>query len=192
LLRALPYAKRMELERRDSRRRADSLAGIALALVGAERLALPVESTARFVFPLDGRPHWLGRAAFSVSHSTDRVACAVIEHGTIGFDVETVPPATEAEVLAKLRQWTAVEAVLKAAGVGLRARNSVTLDLAAGWAQQSDVCYHVRELALATNCVSHVATTFPAVPVIEVVDLDGANAISATLERRLGLGAEIE
>jgi hypothetical protein len=192
LLLALPYAKRMELEGRDAPARADSLSGLALALVGAERLAIPVQKTAHFVFPLDGKPHWLAGPAFSVSHSADRIGCAVIEDGDVGFDVETVAPGSDADAYAKLHRWTAVEAVLKAAGVGLRAADSVLLDLPAGRAQQADTRYHVRELTLANGCVSHLATTRPVAPVIEAIDLDDAAAISATLERRLCLGAKVE
>src|SRR5512139_2533093 len=80
LLQALPYAHRLQLEGRSAPQRQASLAGIALALLGAERVTGRSFAPRDFSFPLDEKPVLRAGPDFSVSHSAGNVACCVI-HG---------------------------------------------------------------------------------------------------------------
>jgi len=163
LLAALPYAKRLELERRDPAGRRASLAGIALALACVARLRQAPASARDLRFPHDGKPVLLGGPFFSVSHTAERVACAASAASDCGLDIEALPspaPGAPADI-DRLRRWTATEAVLKSAGLGLRATKSVSLAADLHTAILHDRRYCLCELSLAPGIVAHVAAREP-------------------------------
>jgi phosphopantetheinyl transferase len=158
LLARLPYGKRLELERRSPAERAAGLAGIALALEAARRLRGATVPAANLSFPQDGKPAFDGGPYFSVSHTDGCVACAASDAFDCGFDFEFVPIGADAAARSRLRRWTAVEAVLKAAGHGLResAQVEIAADHSTGRIQARR--YHLREIDLGPLYVAHLAT----------------------------------
>jgi phosphopantetheinyl transferase len=163
LLGQLPYAKRLELERREPGARIASLAGLWLALEGAARLRGREVDVASLRFPPDGKPYLEGGPYFSISHGPQHVAAAVCESAEIGFDLEEVDAASgdSSAVLHKLRRWTATEAVLKAAGRGLRVARSVELDNLRENGTLAGVRYRLRPVEISTHVVAHVAAFVP-------------------------------
>jgi len=163
LLAALPYAKRLEIERRDRDGRAAGLAGIALALEAASLLrGVPVPA-ADLRFPQDGKPALAGGPFFSVSHTNGWDACAASVDLDCGLDIEAaqVPAADDAATAARLMRWTATEAVLKAAGLGLRqaAEVEVMPDLQTACLRGTQ--YYLRTLDLGSRLIAHLATLRP-------------------------------
>ena len=163
LLERLPYARRLELERRDAQSRAASLAGLELVMAGLSQLAGRVVGAHELRFPQDGKPYWVGGAFFSLSHTPRRVAVALCQHCEVGIDVEDVLPeqAAAPAVREKLALWTATEAVLKAAGVGLRGLGNLSLESAAGQATLDGQLFFVRPLDFGPGIVTHLATAAP-------------------------------
>ena len=163
LLERLPYAKRLEIERRDPAGRQASLAGIQLVLEGAELLRGRAMSAASLRFPVDGKPHFVGGPCFSISHSVRHVGVALSEDVEIGFDLEeTGPePAGGADPRPRLERWTATEAVLKAAGLGLREARAVELDRTLAMGRVAGMSFHLRPLAIAPDVVAHLAAPEP-------------------------------
>jgi hypothetical protein len=160
LLGQLPYAKRLELERREPGARIAGLAGLWLALEGAARLRGREVDVASLRFPPDGKPYLEGGPYFSISHSPQHVAAAVCESVEIGLDLEDVDPVSgdSGEARQKLRRWTATEAVLKAAGRGLRDARSVELDESLATGMLAGVLYGLTPVEISTRVVAHLAT----------------------------------
>ncbi len=126
----LPYGRRMRL-RGDLAAQALTLVGIELArrllgqAVGREVAAAALR------FPYGGKPHAPGLPDFSISHSGRWVGCAVATAGRVGLDLECAGPECAGTTPARdLGDWTAREAVLKAAGASLDAAARVALDAA--------------------------------------------------------------
>ena len=119
----LPYGRRMRL-RGDLAAQAMTLVGIELArrLLG-QALGREVAAAA-LRFPYGGKPHAPGLPDFSISHSGSWVGCAVATAGRVGLDLECAGAAPTRD----LGEWTAREAVLKAAGATLDAAAAVALD----------------------------------------------------------------
>ena len=90
LTQRLPYAKRLEIERREPGARTASLAGLWLALEGAARLRGRAVDVASLRFPADGKPYLEGGPWFSISHGLQHVAAAVCDSVEVGFDLEEV------------------------------------------------------------------------------------------------------
>jgi phosphopantetheinyl transferase len=111
----LPYVPRLPAVRDRLSQRA-SLAGTALALQALARLLGRTVRAGEIVFARGEKPRLGAGAApdFSISHSGPWVACAALNRGRVGLDVELGADA-------RSRQWVLREALLKAAGVGLRA-----------------------------------------------------------------------
>jgi phosphopantetheinyl transferase len=163
LLGQLPYAKRLELERREPGARSAGLAGLWLALEGAARLRGREVDIASLRFPPDGKPYLEGGPYFSISHGPQHVAAAVCEAGEIGLDLEEVGELSggSSAALHKLRRWTATEALLKAAGRGLRAARSVELDNLLENGALAGVRYRLRPVEISTGVVAHIAAVVP-------------------------------
>jgi len=164
LLKRLPYAKRLELEAREPDARCTSLAGIALALRGmTDTLYSPVDPS-RLSFPAGGKPCLPGGPGFSISHSGLRVGVALCSDCEPGFDLERFEERAgePAASRSRLVRWTATEAVLKAAGRGLRDANGVTLaeTLLAG--RVGDAWFHLAPVDIAHDIVACLATAKPA------------------------------
>ncbi len=188
LLHALPYAKRLELERRDPAELRAALAGLALLIVGAERTRATGLAARQLLFAPGAKPRCSAGPFFSISHTRGRVVCAISETVDPGIDIESV-----AEAVAErdaLRRWTATEAALKAAGLGLRNAARVRLDVGLEYAEIAATRYALRELQIADGYVCHVATadTSPALEIL-AVDLD-APETSRAIERSLGVAAQ--
>jgi hypothetical protein len=159
LLQRLPYAHRLELERRDAAARSASLLGLQLVLDGAARLRGTPHDVSRLRFPADGKPYCEGGPWFSVSHSRTRVAVALSDCCDLGIDVEDrgKGPA-DGDVRER---WTAIEATLKAAGSGLRRARDVQLAADLATARIDDRTVYTRSVALAPDCVARIASWQP-------------------------------
>ncbi len=143
LLQALPYAQRLELERREPEARRASLAGLGLVLVGAARLTQQEFPPQAFTFPPAGKPRLAGGPYFSISHSSSTVTCIVCADTDCGIDIEDRLDAADAMTVAKLQRWTATEAALKAAGLGLRAAGEVELADSAGACDRAETTLRI-------------------------------------------------
>jgi phosphopantetheinyl transferase len=168
----LPYLRRLAANSGSAAARA-SLAGIALALralgrVLGRRVALgeivmargekprlaAQATTAAAAPPAQVRAPQVAAARegpdFSISHSGPWVGCAAVARGRVGFDIEM---GTD----ARIGDWVVREAVLKAAGEGLRAADEVRgLELRDAAVQWQGEVWHVRRLELfpgASACV---------------------------------------
>ncbi len=173
LLRALPYARRLELERRSERDRHASLAGLSLVLDGALRLTGRAADTGVLRFPMGGKPLLVGGPYFSVSHGRDCVAAALCTHADIGFDLEETAGGQGSITAdpARLERWTATEAVLKVAGQGLRVAKSVELDAALATGTLNGSVYTLTRVMLPGPMIAHLASPTP-VDDVDVVAIE--------------------
>jgi phosphopantetheinyl transferase len=156
-LEALPYAKRLETERREPGARFASLAGIALALVLAGRLSAGPARAGELRFPTPGKPFMPGGPHFSISHTTGLVACAASADLDCGLDVEAIGADATEGARQRLQRWTATEAVLKAAGLGLREVRDVEIAADGRSALARGETFSISELSLAPGLVAHLA-----------------------------------
>jgi hypothetical protein len=154
----LPYAKRLEIGAHAARAPA-TLTGIALALRALERLTGLQVAPAALAFPDGGKPHLARGAAaargapdFSISHSGPWVGCAAVAQGLVGFDVEA---GTE----ARLRDWAAREAALKACGAGLTEAREV--ELGADGARCRGIALRAMRLELFPGAAACIMTSLP-------------------------------
>jgi hypothetical protein len=163
LLECLPYAKRLDVERREPAARQASLAGIALALVLIERLAQRRVRAGELQFDSSGKPWVPGGPFFSISHTAGRVACAASLDLDCGLDVEAQDARSVLDLrsIDRLRRWTATEAALKSAGLGLRDAKSVQLSADGSTALVQGVRHHLVELSLAPGIFGHLAAPGP-------------------------------
>lgn len=191
LLQALPYARRLQLEGRSAEQRQASLAGIALALFGAERVAGRCFAPRDFSFPPDEKPVLRAGPDFSVSHSARNVACCIVDGMACGIDIEDLPQGIDMAGTDKLRRWTATEAVLKAAGRGIRSVNEVSLDAAGEFGVMGASRYELQPLTSASGWIGHVATFGRVSPSLLAVELDGAE-LSAALERSFSVAPQVD
>jgi phosphopantetheinyl transferase len=191
LLQALPYSRRLQLEGRSAPQRQASLAGIALALLGAEQVARRSFSPRDFSFPLDEKPVLRAGPAFSVSHSARYVACCIVDGFACGIDIEDLPQDIDMAGTDRLGHWTATEAVLKAAGRGIRSVNDVSLDPAGEFGVMGAVRYELRPLTGVSGWIGHVATRGRVSPLVLPVELDGSE-LSAALERSFSVASQVD
>jgi phosphopantetheinyl transferase len=185
LLRALPYARRLDLERRAPEMRVASLAGVALALFGASRVRLRTALARDLRFPNKGKPVLAGGPRFSVSHSDRHVACLVSDEVDPGLDLEARTERIEA---GRLDRWCRSEATLKAAGLRLQDLDRVEHDEASHTACVAGRRYHLVEVDNVRDHVCYVALAHPCELTVEELDLAGEE-LSAALERSLGIAA---
>ncbi|MCC7461836.1 MAG: hypothetical protein IT480_05155 [Gammaproteobacteria bacterium] len=171
----LPYGRRMRLVG-DLRAQAQTLIGIELARLLLGRLAQRAVPAAALRFPWRGRPHAPGLAAFSISHAGAWVGCAVASAGAVGFDLECLPAPGGRDTL----QWSAREAVLKAAGTGLAAAARVRLAPPA--AELDGRRWLLQSAPAPPGCVAHLALSAPAA--IELVP-PGAIAEDSAFDGRI-------
>jgi phosphopantetheinyl transferase len=157
----LAYARRTTLPV-DPAARARSLLGIALALRALGQLLGRVVGAAELVFETDRKPRL--RASdlhacpdFSIAHAGRHVAVALRGEGCIGLDLEDNGDAANPTLGARLSSWIAREAVLKAAGLGLRDSKRVALQ-ADGSASLDGRPFQLRELHFAPDCQVCVAS----------------------------------
>jgi hypothetical protein len=160
LLMRLPYARRLELVRREPAARLASLAGVALALEGASRLHGRPVMPGQLEFPVGGKPGLAGGPSFSIAHSAARVAVAVSADCEVGLDLEDVIANAhdEASALRRLQRWTAIEAALKAVGNGLQSVGRLRMadDLSSAAFDGFELNLHAVEIE--AGCVARLAT----------------------------------
>lgn len=179
LLMRLPYARRLELARRDPDARLASLAGVALALAGAARLRGRAVEPGQLEFPARGKPGLAGGPHFSVAHSATRVAVAISADCQLGFDLEDSIEAApdDGTAMLRLQRWTAIEAALKAVGAGLQSVGQLRMadDLATATFAGVELNLHVVEVDV--DCVARLATQARSVDVtVERVPVPWADA----------------
>ena len=155
LLAALPYGRRLELEARDAAARRAGLAGTALALAALARVRGSPVRAAELAFPQGGKPAVPGGPDFSVAHAGDAVGVAAVQAGLVGFDLE---PLVDAADRARLERWTATEAVLKAAGRGLRDAGEVELSPAMDAGRLAARHYRLQCVDAGMDCLAWLAT----------------------------------
>lgn len=163
LLPQLAYARRLQLERCDAVARRASLAAIDLLMQGAVRLGAGPLDPARIAFPDGGKPYLEGGPRFSVAHCATRVAVALSSCCELGLDIEDgvgLPEDREPQ-RSRLERWTATEAALKAAGLGLRSAGCVVLAPDLAMAQVGEVTVQLRSLSLRDGVVARLATVGP-------------------------------
>jgi len=156
LLAHLPYAYRLELERRDASARSASLQGLALLAKGILSASGAAFDPSRLRFPAGGKPYLERGPHFSISHSGCRVAVALSEQHELGLDIEDV--GTHGRSRGELERWTAVEASLKALGAGLRRAAEVCVSADLSTAEIEGAMVHLRPVALAADCIATLAT----------------------------------
>jgi phosphopantetheinyl transferase len=191
LLQALPYAHRLELERRNPAARRASLSGLGLVLMAAARLARQEFPSRAFAFPREGKPRLVGGPFFSISHSLSRVACVVCAGTDCGVDIEDVQEPFETAAVTRLQRWTATEAVLKAAGLGLRAASEVVLADSLAHASIGRERYELQAVNVVPGAIGHVAAGTQLTLIVESLGLDDPR-MSALLERSFGLATQFE
>lgn len=155
LLAALPYGRRLELEARDAAARRAGLAGTALALAALARVRGSPVRAAELAFPQGGKPAVPGGPDFSVAHAGDAVGVAAVPAGLVGFDLE---PLVDVADRARLERWTATEAVLKAAGRGLRDAGEVELSPAMDAGRLAARHYRLQCVDAGMDCLAWLAT----------------------------------
>ncbi len=119
----LPYLKRLAVGSGSAAARA-SLAGIALALRALSAVLGRPVAARELVFAAGAKPRLAAggiEADFSIAHSGSFVGCAALRGAEVGFDLEQ---GTD----ARLENWVAREAAVKAAGIGMRAVDEVMLE----------------------------------------------------------------
>ncbi len=191
LLQALPYAHRLELERREPEARRASLAGLGLVLLATARITRQELPPRAFTFPAAGKPGLAGGPYFSISHSLSCVACVVCAEADCGIDIEDLQEPVESAKATKLQRWTATEAALKAAGLGLRAAGQVELATSLGAAVVGIERFELQQVDAVPGTICHVAARTALRLIVERVELDDGRW-SGSLERSLGLAAQLD
>jgi len=159
LLERLPYAYRLELERREAAERNASLLAVELLCDGFLRLRGARLDPSRLQFPQGGKPRLDGGPWFSVSHAGARVAVALSDRCDLGLDLEHI--GASANDRDALERWTATEATLKATGAGIRRACDVQLATDLASARIDGVTVHLRRITLAPDCVARLGTLEP-------------------------------
>jgi len=175
LLTRLPYAKRLELEGREPDARCTSLAGIALALRGMTAMLSGPVDPGQLSFPAEGKPCLPGGPGFSISHSGPHVGVALCRGGEPGFDLEQLEAGAGAQVAnrSRLARWTATEALLKAAGRGLRDAPQVDLDASLRTGALGGASFSLVPVEIADDVVAFLATVTPS-SVVRVEQVDAS------------------
>jgi phosphopantetheinyl transferase len=159
-----------------------SLAGVALALLGASQVTGHTVLLRKLRFPANGKPAFEGGPHFSISHADRHVACLVSDEVDPGLDLEARSRNIDAE---RLDQWCRSEAALKAAGRGVR-----DLDRVVHTAKDASASVDGRNYVLAaiTEIAGHVcyaALSRPCEIIVQQHDL-AAPVLLAAVERSLG------
>jgi phosphopantetheinyl transferase len=118
----------------------------------------------RLSFPAGGKPCLPGGPGFSISHSGPHVGVALCSDCEPGFDLERFDAGSgePAASRSRLARWTATEAVLKAAGLGLRDAPQVDLDASLRTGRVSGASFNLVPVEIANDVVAFLATGNPA------------------------------
>ncbi|HEY0768443.1 MAG TPA: hypothetical protein VGD47_10850 [Steroidobacteraceae bacterium] len=157
----LPYGKRLATAAEGPEARA-TLAGIALALRALTALTGRAVGAGEIVFAQGQKPRLAGAEHtderrtpcpdFSISHSGPWVGCAALTGARVGFDVEMGSGA-------RIANWVAREAALKACGAGIGALREVRLS--AGRASCRGELWYAQALELFPGAAACVMTSLP-------------------------------
>jgi 4'-phosphopantetheinyl transferase len=170
------YRNRLRLARREIDRR-ETLAGVALLERSLATLGWDSPGLSRLEYPADGPPGWREGPRFSLSHTDGLIVCVVSDRARIGVDVERLRPidprvlrrVLDAGTFATLVErpagvlgaWTAMEAVLKAAGATLRRIAEVRLSAEGSIATFDAQTWYLRPLAVPSGYIATVASDAP-------------------------------
>jgi hypothetical protein len=127
----------------------------------------------------------VARSQYLASNSTDLHR---LRRHRLRIDIEDRPDPAGSATVAKLQRWTATEAALKAAGLGLRASGEVALADRLGHAIVRSQCYELQSLDDMPGVIGHIAARKKLTPTIAFLELD--ERTSALLERSFGLAAQ--
>jgi len=119
------------------------------------------------------------------------VACIVCADTDCGIDIEDRLDLAGSPTATKLQRWTATEAALKAAGLGLRAAGEVALADLLGHASVQNERYELQPLDGVPGVIGYIAARKKLTPNVSSMDLDDAR-MSALLERSFGLATQVE
>jgi len=191
---ALPLQRSAQLRNlSDPLAQATSLLGLALLAGAASMAGYGRPDWSKLVFEPGRKPRWPDGPSFSISHAGTFVACAVGAPGArLGLDVEwaqavaaadlrLVTDEAEREAMASGLQsaaalWVAKEAVLKAAGLGLRHAAEVRIVPPTG--RLGPAQFGLRWLALRAGLEAAIACDPPPLEVVATA-CDGAALLAA-------------
>jgi len=172
-LRCLPKTKSDAIARlRDSKQATASALGLALLGQAAQQLGVSDFNYSQLIFSPAQKPRCSLGLEFNITHSASIIACAASLNSPLGIDTETagrentklLRHAFNDDELAQIQNgerhylefWVKKEAVVKAAGVGLRAMKSVQLEQ--GRALYNGQQWHLHHLMLDKNEISYLAS----------------------------------
>ena len=172
------YRRRLGRLRRDADR-SETLAGLALLERSVAASGWVSPGLSRLEYPAGAGPRWPDGPRFSLAHTRGLVVCILTNQAgvRIGVDVERLRPieprvlrhVLDPHSLAALAErpaealcaWTAVEAVLKAAGASLRRIGEMRLSANGSTATFEAQTWYLRSLVLPTGYVATVASDQP-------------------------------
>jgi phosphopantetheinyl transferase len=190
----LPPRKQRALEGlRHSADRTASVLGIALLERACAYAGVAFDPSA-LQFPARAKPFGVVGHDFSISHAGGFVGCVLGGAGSVGFDWEAKEAAEWSDVrhlvspaeTDRLRSagwrataaWVAMEAIVKAAGVGIEQAGDVRLDAAAGHFQQRR--FYLTSVTAVPSQVAWVASAEPVVASMASMEYR-VDALSAAL-----------
>ncbi|WP_123657417.1 4'-phosphopantetheinyl transferase family protein [Salinisphaera japonica] len=142
-----------------------------------------------------GRPEIAGGPSFSISHSKDRVACAIADVGPIGLDIEARRDDVSPRLIARIATaeheffaaWCAREATVKASGrVGLARVRAI--ELGSAHARLDNADWPLRWLDLAPGYAACLAVAPDAAASLEDVsceEIDGRALVAEENRARM-------
>ncbi|MEM6803628.1 MAG: 4'-phosphopantetheinyl transferase superfamily protein [Bacteroidota bacterium] len=126
----------------------------------------------------DGKP-FLPSVFFNISHTSNRVVCAISQKGRIGIDIEEKKEVelknfeswftakewkaiTESEVslLKFYRYWTRKESIIKALGLKLSYLNQIELDIQKDVFEENGKKWYLTEIALGADYKGSLCSEF--------------------------------
>ena len=174
-----PAARHRVVGMQDRRAQAQTVAGLLLL-----RHALADDACWwRLGRSATGRPEIAGGPSFSISHSKDRVACAIADAGPIGLDIEARRDDVSPRLIARIATaeheffaaWCAREATVKASGrVGLARVRAI--ELGSAHARLDNADWPLRWLDLAPDYAACLAVAPDAAASLEDIiceEIDG-------------------
>lgn len=181
----LPAPRQHALQQLDDRVAiARSVLGSRLLRVGLQRCGHPVSALQTLTYPTGGKPQLALPLDFSIAHCDGLIVCALSAAGPVGIDVEALGPLSAeaftlylgaeerawagADPLRFYTLWTQKEAVIKAAGLGLRELGEVRIDGAQAWLDGGS--WQTQRLAVGDGYVAHLAGRAP-LPAVTVETL---------------------
>ena len=172
----LPAARQHALQHLDDRVAiARSVLGSRLLRVGLPRFGHAVSALQTLSYPASGKPQMDLPLDFSISHCQGLIVCALSDAGPVGVDVEPLGPLSAeaftlylgaaerawagADPLRFYTLWTQKEAVIKAAGLGLRELGEVRIEGEQAFLDGG--IWETQRLPLGEGYIAHLAGRAP-------------------------------